>query len=141
MFRSRFNEAFSKSLPHYGPQDIENGVAGPIPGEQVERLLCALLGLVLNRKKDIECALPYPLLLAFCSIFCSYARGSLLISLLTIDRNGHYTRALEEAIQTHAGQWPTAWQAKNPLHGGGSFNKMTPEERVCCLDSQHRPIH
>ena len=49
------------------------------------------------------------------------------------NRNGHYTRALEEAIQTHAGQWPTAWQARNPLHGGGSFNKMTPEERVCTL--------
>ncbi|KAL2038450.1 hypothetical protein N7G274_008789 [Stereocaulon virgatum] len=101
MFRSRFNDAFSKSLPHYGPQDIEGGVVDPIPGDQVERLLCALLGLVLNRKKDIE--------------------------------KGHYTRALEEAIQTHAGQWPSAWQNKNPLHGGGSFNKMTPEERLILL--------
>ncbi len=54
MFRSRFTEAFPKSLPHYGPQDIENGVATNVPGEHVERLLCALLGLVLNRKKDIE---------------------------------------------------------------------------------------
>ncbi|KAL8683733.1 MAG: hypothetical protein Q9186_000367 [Xanthomendoza sp. 1 TL-2023] len=54
MFRSRFTEAFAKSLPHYGPQDIEAGVAESVPGEQVERLLCALLGLVLNRKKDIE---------------------------------------------------------------------------------------
>ena len=54
MFRSRFSDAFPKSLPHYGPQDIERGVADPEPGEQVERLLCALLGLVLNRKKDIE---------------------------------------------------------------------------------------
>lgn len=54
MFRSRFNEAFPKSLPHYGPQDIENGVAADVPDEHVERLLCALLGLVLNRKKDIE---------------------------------------------------------------------------------------
>lgn len=54
MFRSRFNEAFPKSLPNYGPQDIENGVAESLPSEQVERLLCALLGLVLNRKKDIE---------------------------------------------------------------------------------------
>ena len=54
MFRSRFSDAFPKSLPHYGPQDIENGVVGSVPGEQVERLLCALLGLVLNRKKDIE---------------------------------------------------------------------------------------
>ena len=54
MFRSRFSDAFPKSLPHYGPQDIENGVMGSPAGEQVERLLCALLGLVLNRKKDIE---------------------------------------------------------------------------------------
>ncbi|KAL8782526.1 MAG: hypothetical protein Q9213_005291 [Squamulea squamosa] len=54
MFRSRFSDAFAKSLPHYGPQDIEAGVAETLPGEQVEKLLCALLGLVLNRKKDIE---------------------------------------------------------------------------------------
>lgn len=54
MFRSRFSEAFPKSLSHYGPQDIERGVEDPTPGDQVERLLCALLGLVLNRKKDIE---------------------------------------------------------------------------------------
>lgn len=45
-------------------------------------------------------------------------------------RKGHYTRALEEAIQTHNSQWPHAWNGKNPLHGGGSFNKMTPEARV-----------
>lgn len=54
MFRSRFNDAFPKSLPNYGPQDIEHGVVETVPSEQVERLLCALLGLVLNRKKDIE---------------------------------------------------------------------------------------
>lgn len=54
MFRSRFSDAFLKSLPHYGPQDIEYGVVGSVPGEQVERLLCALLGLVLNRKKEVE---------------------------------------------------------------------------------------
>jgi hypothetical protein len=54
MFRSRFNEAFPKSLPNYGPQDIERGVSAEIPDEHVERLLCALLGLVLNRKKDVE---------------------------------------------------------------------------------------
>ncbi|KAL6713154.1 hypothetical protein ACLMJK_009275 [Lecanora helva] len=101
MFRSRFSDAFPKSLPHYGPQDIENGIVGPVPGENVERLLCALLGLVLNRKKDIE--------------------------------KGHYTRALEEAIQTHTGQWDPSWQGRNPLHGGGSFNKMTTEERLTIL--------
>lgn len=54
MFRSRFNEVFPKSLPQYGPQDIEKGVVDSVPGEHVERLLCALLGLVLNRKKDVE---------------------------------------------------------------------------------------
>ena len=54
MFRSRFSDAFPKSLPHYGPQDIESGVSGDLPDEQVERYLCALLGLVMNRKKDVE---------------------------------------------------------------------------------------
>lgn len=54
MFRSRFSDAFPKTLQHYGPQDIERGVEGDIPGEQGERLLCALLGLVLNRKKEVE---------------------------------------------------------------------------------------
>jgi len=54
MFRSRFSGAFPKSLPHYGPQDIEKGVVGSLPDEHVERLLCALIGLVLNRKKDVE---------------------------------------------------------------------------------------
>lgn len=59
MFRSRFTHVFPGKLPHYGPQDIERGVSEVIPGEQVERLLCALLGLVLNRKKDIE-YVPFP---------------------------------------------------------------------------------
>ena len=54
MFRSRFSEAFPKNLPHFGPQDIERGVVDPLPTPQVESLLCALLGLVLNRKKYIE---------------------------------------------------------------------------------------
>ncbi|KAM5456287.1 hypothetical protein MaudCBS49596_001309 [Microsporum audouinii] len=54
MFRSRFSDVFPKSLPHYGPQDIEKGVVEPAPGDHVERLLCALLSLVLNRKKDVE---------------------------------------------------------------------------------------
>lgn len=54
MFRSRFGEAFPKSLPHYGPQDIEKGVTDITPGDHIERLLCALIGLVLNRKKDVE---------------------------------------------------------------------------------------
>lgn len=56
MFRARFSEVFPRSLPHYGPQDIEKGVSEPVPGDHIERLLCALLGLVLNRKKDVEYA-------------------------------------------------------------------------------------
>ncbi|KAJ5947709.1 hypothetical protein N7466_000724 [Penicillium verhagenii] len=54
MFRARFHDAFPRSLPHFGPQDIERGVEDTTPGEYIERLLCALLGLVLNRKKDVE---------------------------------------------------------------------------------------
>ncbi|KAL5362767.1 hypothetical protein BJX96DRAFT_177461 [Aspergillus floccosus] len=103
MFRARFHEVFPRSTPHYGPQDIERGVSEFPPGDHIERLLCALLGLVLNRKKDVE-------------------------------RN-HYTRPLEEAIQTHVSQWPKAWQGKNPLHGGGSFAGMTPEQRLVLLKS------
>ncbi|KAJ0420879.1 hypothetical protein BJY00DRAFT_283155 [Aspergillus carlsbadensis] len=102
-FRARFHEVFPRLTPHFGPQDIERGVAEPAPGDHIERLLCALLGLVLNRKKDVE-------------------------------RN-HYQRPLEEAIQTHAAQWPKAWQGKNPLHGGRNFASMTPEERLQLLKS------
>jgi hypothetical protein len=58
MFRSRFSDAFPKSLPHYGPQDIERGVSGDLPDDQVERYLCALLSLTLNRKKDVEYVIP-----------------------------------------------------------------------------------
>ncbi|KAF2024436.1 hypothetical protein EK21DRAFT_78728 [Setomelanomma holmii] len=54
MFRSRFNEAFPRGAPHVGPQDIEQGVAEGTPSQDVEGLLCALLGLVLNRKKPVE---------------------------------------------------------------------------------------
>ncbi|KAG5292892.1 hypothetical protein I7I48_05119 [Histoplasma ohiense] len=54
MFRSRFSDVFPKSLPHYGPQDIERGVTDIIPGDHIERLLCALIGLCLNRKRDVE---------------------------------------------------------------------------------------
>ncbi|CAG8900103.1 unnamed protein product [Penicillium egyptiacum] len=53
-FRARFHEVFPKGVPHYGPQDIEKGIEESPPGEYIERLLCALLGLVLNRKKEVE---------------------------------------------------------------------------------------
>jgi hypothetical protein len=61
MFRARFSDAFPKSLPYYGPQDIEQGVQDITPGEHVEKLLCALIGLVLNRKKDVEYGCPQQL--------------------------------------------------------------------------------
>lgn len=54
MFRSRFAEAFPPKTPHFGPQDIERGIAEGIPSPQVETLLCALLALLLNRKKPVE---------------------------------------------------------------------------------------
>jgi hypothetical protein len=54
MFRSRFSDCFPAKLPHFGPQDIENGVVDSALSPPVESLLCALLGLVLNRKKPIE---------------------------------------------------------------------------------------
>jgi hypothetical protein len=54
MFRSRFNEAFTKSLPNFGPQELERGVVDTVPAEYVEQFLCALLGLLLNRKQDVK---------------------------------------------------------------------------------------
>ncbi|CAI6333468.1 unnamed protein product [Periconia digitata] len=54
MFRSRFSDAFPAKCPHLGPQDLERGVTEDIPSSQIESLLCALLGLVLNRKKPVE---------------------------------------------------------------------------------------
>ncbi len=66
MFRSRFSEAFPKNLAHFGPQDIEKGVSDPVPTPQIESLLCALLGLVLNRKKYVE------------SVLCPHHRERLL---------------------------------------------------------------
>lgn len=72
MFRSRFAEAFPKHVPNLGPQDIEFGVLSPEPSEQVEQLLCGLLGLVLNRKKHIEYDSPNSRLPG--SILCSRIR-------------------------------------------------------------------
>lgn len=54
MFRSRFADAFPPKCPHVGPQDVERGAAEEYPSPQIESLLCALLGLVLNRKKPVE---------------------------------------------------------------------------------------
>ena len=54
MFRSRFNDVLPSKVPHFGPQDIERGVMDGPPTQQVQQLLCAVLALVLNRKKPVE---------------------------------------------------------------------------------------
>ncbi|KAF9875497.1 hypothetical protein CkaCkLH20_06878 [Colletotrichum karsti] len=54
MFRSRFNEAFPKSLANFGPQELERDIIDNPPGERVEAFLCALLFLLLNRKQDVK---------------------------------------------------------------------------------------
>jgi hypothetical protein len=58
MFRARFSDAFPSKLINIGPQDIERGIVDSIPSPPVESLLCALLGLVLNRKKPVEFVAP-----------------------------------------------------------------------------------
>ncbi|KAJ6446360.1 hypothetical protein O9K51_01133 [Purpureocillium lavendulum] len=54
MFRNRFTDAFPKSLAHFGPQELERDIVEPIPGDRVEHFLCAVLGLLLNRKQDVK---------------------------------------------------------------------------------------
>ncbi|CZT50241.1 uncharacterized protein RSE6_11186 [Rhynchosporium secalis] len=54
MFRSRFTEAFPKSLINFGPQELERDIVESIPGEGAEQFLCAVLGLLLNRKQDVK---------------------------------------------------------------------------------------
>ena len=122
MFRARFNDVFPKSLPNFGPQDIERGVVSTQPEENIEKLLCSLIGLALNRKKDVEYGLP-----TFMDALVIPRLGFLK---LTTSRRGHHSRALEEAISTYSNQWPPAWGGKNPLSGGGSFDSMNPEQRV-----------
>ncbi|KAB5558186.1 hypothetical protein GE09DRAFT_1221315 [Coniochaeta sp. 2T2.1] len=54
MFRARFAETLPKSLPNFGPQELERDIVDPVPGTRVEQFLCALLGLLLNRKQDVK---------------------------------------------------------------------------------------
>lgn len=143
MFRARFHEVFPRSTPHYGPQDIERGVEESPPGDYVERLLCALLGLVLNRKKEVEYDRPVskqPRSRATKELSDLDTRESNrahgLIRRFALPRRNHYQRPLEEAIHSHASQWPKAWQGKNPLSGGHNFATMTPEERVCLVSGK-----
>lgn len=115
MFRSRFDDAMPRSLPNFGPQELERDVVEPIPGDRVEHFLCALLGLLLNRKQDVKYDIT------------TFDEG---ISLANSCRIGHYNRALEDAITSHKGQWPATWEDKSPLAAGASFHSMNPTERV-----------
>ncbi|KAI1005620.1 hypothetical protein K3495_g2597 [Podosphaera aphanis] len=54
MFRSRFTDAFPKTLANFGPQELERDIVCTVPGETVEGFLCALLGLLLNRKQEVK---------------------------------------------------------------------------------------
>ncbi|OIW33428.1 hypothetical protein CONLIGDRAFT_628320 [Coniochaeta ligniaria NRRL 30616] len=54
MFRARFTETLPKSLANFGPQELERDIVDSVPGERVEHFLCALLGLLLNRKQDVK---------------------------------------------------------------------------------------
>lgn len=54
MFRARFAETLPKSLANFGPQELERDIVDSVPGERVEHFLCALLGLLLNRKQDVK---------------------------------------------------------------------------------------
>ncbi|EPS37615.1 hypothetical protein H072_8675 [Dactylellina haptotyla CBS 200.50] len=52
-FQAKFNQVF-RGVPNLGPQDIEVGVAETPISDQIEALLCKLLGLALNRQKQVE---------------------------------------------------------------------------------------
>jgi hypothetical protein len=54
MFRNRFDEAFPRSLPTFGPQELERDITEPYPGDRAEVFLCAILSLILNRKQDVK---------------------------------------------------------------------------------------
>lgn len=116
MFRSRFNDAFPKSLAHFGPQEIERDVVESIPGDRAEHFLCALLGLLLNRKQDVKCGRTLTSKVQYANEYPV--------------RPGHYGRALEDAISSHKNQWAPAWNDKSPLSGGATFTSMDPTQRV-----------
>lgn len=124
MFRKRFKDELPKTLPNFGPLELEQDIVQSIPGERVERFLCAILVLLLNRKQDIKYALKRPGCVRFVDITDS-----------ANNRPGHYNRALEDAIKEYSSQWPAEWEGKSPLSSGGSFNSMTPTERVCAPSS------
>ena len=119
MFRKRFKDELPKTLPHFGPLELEQDIVQSIPGERVERFLCAILVLLLNRKQDIK----YVFRMSDCLLFADTSNSA-------FNRPGHYNRALEDAIKEYSSQWPAEWEGKSPLSSGGSFNSMTPTQRV-----------
>lgn len=56
MFRNRFDDAFPRSSPSFGPQELEYDITEPVPGSRAEGFLCGILGLLLNRKQDVKYA-------------------------------------------------------------------------------------
>lgn len=68
MFRSRFSDALPKSLVNFGPQELERDVTDSIPGQRVEHFLCAVLGLLLNRKQDVK----YDAIATYCATFIDF---------------------------------------------------------------------
>lgn len=54
MFRKRFDSVMPRSLPHFGPLELEQDIQQDPPAERVEQFLCVVLGLLLNRKQDIK---------------------------------------------------------------------------------------
>jgi len=58
---------------------------------------------------------------------------SLLLNRKQDVKPGHYNRALEEAIQTHKGQWAKDWESQNPVAGQATFASMTPVQRITLL--------
>ncbi|KAF3919176.1 hypothetical protein AA313_de0201594 [Arthrobotrys entomopaga] len=52
-FQAKFNQVF-RGVPNLGPQDIEAGIKETPISDHVEALLCKLLGLALNRQKQVE---------------------------------------------------------------------------------------
>lgn len=144
MFRSRFTEVFPGKCPHFGPQDIEKGIVETTPSPEIQQLLCALLGLVLNRKKPVEYVHPIHAREAVLSEKSLCYKDIQRIRWLTTgcaDRRTSYGRALEEAVLSHKSQWPHKWNGRNPLHGGNDFNNMSPSERVCNPTQPCRYLH
>ncbi|KAK3295560.1 uncharacterized protein B0H64DRAFT_474496 [Chaetomium fimeti] len=58
---------------------------------------------------------------------------SLLLNRKQDVKPGHYNRALEEAIQTHKGQWAKDWDSQNPVAGQATFASMNPVQRLTLL--------